>query len=196
MMRTYKIYNDFVDKYMDLKPFVDNFISDNITYYYPDKTVKANEKGIKFKKRVTIQWRQIWPKERKGQLRLLGNAIPLTDKLSQVLPNDILIRLINTASLPYKDQISLMRNTDYLIGNHGAGLSLSIFLPKDAILQEIKKQNYSNVLTIMSALSGHVTYSDLINATVNNKHRNEYIIFDENDFAEKVMKRMKENNFF
>ena len=50
MMRTYQLYNDFVDKYMNLKPFIDNFISDNITYYYPHKTLEAKQQGIKFKK--------------------------------------------------------------------------------------------------------------------------------------------------
>ena len=137
-MRTYQLYNDFVDKYMNLTPFKDIFISDNISYYYPEVTLKNHEKGIKFIKNITVQWRKVWPSTRKGQVRLLGNAIELTNKLAQVLPNNFLIRLINTAALPRKDQISLMRSTDYLLGIHGAGLSLSIFLPKNAILHEIR----------------------------------------------------------
>ena len=47
--KTYKL-----DKYMNIKPFIDTFISDNKTTYYPDKVIKAKEKYIKFKKAVTI----------------------------------------------------------------------------------------------------------------------------------------------
>ena len=135
--KTYQLYNDFIDKYMNLTTFKDYFISDNITYYYPIKTIKNYHKGIKFKKMVTIQWRKVWPKGRKGQSRILANATKLADKLAEVLPDHILIRLIDTATLSYKDQISVIRETNYLIGIHGAGLSLSIFLPKNAILHPI-----------------------------------------------------------
>ena len=195
IMRTYQLYNDFVDKYMNLKPFSDIFISDNISFYYPEVTITNKEKGIKFIKKVTIQWRKVWPEKRKGQSRLLGNAKQITDKLAQVLPNNFLIRLINTAALPYKDQISLMRNTDYLLGIHGAGLSLSIFLPKNAILHEVCRKKKNNLLTIMSALSGHVTYSDLIKSESYSHESNEYITFDENELVESVLTHMRENHF-
>jgi hypothetical protein len=196
IMRTYQLYNDFIDKYMNLKPFKDTFISDNISFFYPDLTLKSHEKGIKFKKKLTIQWRKVWPIKRKGQLRLLGNALELTSKLAQSLPNNILVRLINTASLPYKDQISLMRNTDYLLGIHGAGLSLSIFLPKNGILHEVYRKKMNDLLTTMSALSGHVTYSDLIKSKSYNHKGNEYVIFDEDELVEKVLAHMKENKFY
>ena len=55
-----------------------------------------------------------------------------------------------------------MRSSDYFIGILGAGLSLSVFLPKNSILQEIHGDKVNTLLTLMSALSGHVTYSDLI----------------------------------
>ena len=195
-VRTYQLYNDFVDKYMKLKPFKDTFISDNISYYYPKETLKNHEKGIKFIKNITIQWRKVWPSSRKGQVRLLGNAIELTNKLAQVLPNNFLIRLINTAALPYKDQISLMRSTDYLLGIHGAGLSLSIFLPKNSILHEIYKRKVNNLLITMSALSGHPTYSDLIKSKSYSENGNEYVVFDQDKLAKKVLGHMKKNNYF
>ena len=194
--KTYKIFNNFVDKYIDIKPFKDSFISDNITFYYPDIIIKNHEKDISFSKKITIQWRKVWPKGRKGQTRLLGNAEQLTNKLIEVLPKNILVRLIDTASLQYKDQISVIRDTDYLIGIHGAGLSLSIFLPKNAILHEINQAKNNNFLTLMSSLSGHKTYSDLLKSESFKENENEYILFDENDFIEKVLAHMKENNFF
>ena len=194
--KTYKLYNDLIDKYMKIKPYIDSFISDNKTIYYPDKVIKAKENKIKFKKYVTIQWRKVWPEGRTGQVRLLGNATQLTDKLSQVLPDNILIRLINTASFSIKEQISLARNTDYFIGIHGAGLALSIFLPKNGILHEILGHNYNHLLTTMSSMSGHKTYSDILKSQSNTIEGNKYVFFDEDSFAGKVLEHMKENNFF
>ena len=48
----------------------------------------------------------------------------------------------------------------------------------------------------MSALSGHVTYTDYIKSSKKNIDGNENIEFDENEFIERVMTHMKENNFF
>ena len=60
---------------------------------------------------VTIQWRRVWPKGRTKQQRLLGNGPSLADKLASELPNNILVRLVDTAQLDYKEQISIIRNT-------------------------------------------------------------------------------------
>ena len=62
--KTFKLYNDFIDKYMNIKPFKDTFISDNETYYYPESVIKSHESNNKFDKIVTIQWRRVWPKNR------------------------------------------------------------------------------------------------------------------------------------
>ena len=126
---------------------------------------------------MTIQWRKVWPKGRTGQARLIGNGRELADKLSSILPKNILIRLVNTASLSMKEQISIMRNTDYLVGIHGAGLSLSIFMSNKSILHEILHKSNIKVLTVMSALSGHKTYSDIINSETKKIDNNEYIFF-------------------
>ena len=79
---------------MNLKPFEDKFITDNETFYYPESVIKSHESGTKFAKIVTVQWRKIWPKKRKRQFRLFINAQQLTNKLSTILPKNILIRLI------------------------------------------------------------------------------------------------------
>ena len=72
--KAYKLYNDLIDKYMDLKPFEDKFITDNETFYYPESVIKSHESGTKFAKIVTVQWRKIWPKKRKRQFRLFINV--------------------------------------------------------------------------------------------------------------------------
>ena len=181
---------------MKISKFKDSFISDNESFYYPKSIIDNHKLEVKFNKIVTVQWRKVWPKGRKKQGRILGNAKELADKLASILPNNILIRLVDTASFPLKEQISIMRNTDYLVGIHGAGLSLSIFMPKNSILHEILHRDNIKVLTMMSALSGHKTYSDIIDAKIKVKEGNEYIFFNVNNFCKNVLKHMKENNYF
>ena len=193
---TYKILNNLVDQYLNLKEFKDSFKSDNKVFYYPKPVIKNHRKHINFTKFVTIQWRKVWPKGRKSQQRLLANGRELADKLASVLPKNILIRLVNTASLPMKEQISVIRKTDYLVGIHGAGLSLSIYMKKSAILHEILAAENLKVLVLMSALSGHKTYSDIINAKIKFDENLEKVYFDTTDFANNVKKHMEENDFF
>lgn len=193
---TYKILNNLVDKYLNLKEFKDSFISDNKVFYYPKSVIKNHKKHTKFTKFVTVQWRKVWPEGRQSQQRLLANGKELADKLASVLPKNILIRLVNTASLPMKEQISLIRKTDYLVGIHGAGLSLSIYMKKSAILHEILPNENLKVLVLMSALSGHKTYSDIIEAKVKVDEELEKVYFDTTDFVNNVKKHMKENDFF
>ena len=196
--KAYKLYNDFVDKYMDITTFKDTFISDNEIFYYPESILKNHEANIKFDKIVTIQWRRVWPKKRRGQFRILNNGPQLTDKLASALPKNVLVRLINNAKLTMEEQISLMRNTDYLIGIHGAGLSLSMFLPHNSIYNELhysKSSKNRSVLSLMSALSGHKTYDDYVNNKIDKVDGNEMVSFDEDEFVQVVLKNMKENNF-
>ena len=95
-----------------------------------------------------------------------------------------------------RKQIAIMRNTDYLVGNHGAGLTLSIFMSNKSILHEILHFQNINVLRMMSAISGHKTYSDILHAEVNYGDGNENVFFNVDEFAESVSNHMKENNFF
>ena len=193
--KTYQLFNNLVDKYMSIPNFIDSFISDNKTFYYPKSIIDNHELKMKFNKTVTIQWRKVWPKGRIKQHRLLGNAEELADKLSSILPKNILIRVVDTASLPMKEQIAIMRKTDYLVGIHGAGLFLSIFMPNKSIFHEITPNIEVKFLAIMSALSGHKTYSDLINCETRKIENNEYMFFNVNNFCNKVLDHMKNNNF-
>ena len=90
-----------------------------------------------------------------------------------------------------------MRKTDYLIGIHGAGLCLSIFMPYESIVQEVNPRKYISVVTLMSALSWHVTYSDLtlLRSKTNIIDGNENIFFEPKFFVKSVLNRMLENNF-
>ena len=181
---------------MKIPDFKDTFISDNEIYYYPKSVLKNYKSKIIFNKTVTIQWGKVWPKGRKGQQRILANAQEIADKLASILPKNILIRLVDTSSLSIDEQISIMRKTDYLVGIHGAGLCLSIFMPQDSILHEIVPKKYISVLTLMSSLSGHMTYSDLIKNKVNIDDGNENISFEPKSFVKSVLNHMLQNNFF
>ena len=193
--KSYKFFNDFVDKYLDIKPFKDKFISDNEIFYYPESILKSHESNIHFDKIVTIQWRRVWPKKRRGQARILNNGPQLADKLASVLPKNILIRLVNNAKLKMEEQISLIKSTDYLIGMHGAGLSLSMFLPHNSFLHEVRHTKMIDVLCLMGALSGHRTFSEEIKNSVSSVNGNEIVTFDEDDFVNHILQHMKENKF-
>ena len=144
---------------------------------------------------MTIQWRKPWPKNRKGQFRLLGNGQEIVEKLNKILGNNILIRLVDTANLSIEKQISIMQKTNYFLGIHGAGLFLSIFLPNNSIVHEIKIKNVMNNLQIIGILNGHKTYSDIIKGKVIKINTQEKFFFDENDLADKVLHHIKENKF-
>ena len=194
--KTYKLLNDLVNKYMKIPDFKDTFISDNEIYYYPKSILENYKSNIIFNKTVTIQWRKVWPKGRKGQQRILSNGPELADKLASALPKNILIRLVDTASLSISEQISIMRKTDYLVGIHGAGLCLSVFMPYDSIMHEVVPKKYISVVALMSALSGHVTYSDIIRSKINNKDGNGNVFFEPKSFVKSVLNHMLYHNFF
>lgn len=179
---------------MAIENYVDTFITDNNTYYYPKTTITNHISGNDFKKAITIIWRRVWPKGRKGQTRILGNGLELAEKLAFLLPKHILIRLVDTASLKINKQISLMKKTDYLVGIHGAGFTLSIFTPNTYIIHEILPNN--NLVMIMESLSGHKIYSDETKVIKQSIDNNEYLFIDINDFVKNVIKNMKENNFY
>ena len=181
---------------MNIATYEDKFISDNDTYYYPKSVIDSYKSNIQFKKYITVQWRKVWPKGRTGQYRILGNGPELAEKLANALPKDFLVRLIDTAGMTIREQISLIRKTDYLVGMHGAGLTLAIFMSNKSILHEVLPERNMKVLTFMSAMSGHITYSDILRSTRRYIEGNEYFFFREGHFVRKVLVHMRENNYF
>ena len=117
----------------------------------------------------------------------------MAEKLANHLPKDYLIRLIDTASLSIREQISIMRNSDYFIGVHGAGLFLGIFTPYNCPFHEVLPSPNMNGLLLMGSLSGHRTFSDVISSSERNVGGSSYIFFNENAFVQRVLQRMKES---
>ncbi len=193
--QTYNIFNNLINKYLNIPNFKDSFISDNKIFYYPTSVIQNFKLNNNFTKTITIQWRKVWPEHRKFQKRILGNGPELADKLSSVLPKNYLIRLVDTASLSIIDQISIMRKTDYLIGIHGAGLSLSIFMPIHSILHEILPKKNNKLLVLMSALSGHKTYSNILKTSYKSINNNDVYFFDTLKFSEIAIQHISNNLF-
>ena len=193
--QSYNILNNLINKYLIIPNYNDSFISDKDNFYYPESVIYNSKLNNIFNKTITIQWRKVWPRGRVFQKRILGNGIELADKLALALPKNYLIRLINTASLTIIEQISLMRKTDLLIGVHGAGITLAIFMPSKSILYEfLPKENNKDPIFI-SSLSGHKTYSIILKSKHKIINKNEVLFFNSNEFVESVLRLIKENNF-
>ena len=191
--KTYDLLNQSVKEYMEIKKFKDSIGYSKEIFYYP-KTIINPTSNI-YKKYVTIQWRRVFPKGRTGMQRIMGNGPELAEALAEKLPKTFLIRLVDTAQLNIKEQIAIMRKTDFLIAEYGAGLFLSVFLPTKAVVQEILHKDNMNVLQLMSSLSGHVTYSNKIKARVEMINSNEVLFFDVKSFVKTVLTHMKKNDF-
>ena len=194
--KTYYLYNKLIDLFMPPENFIDSFDKKNQeVYYYPESIINTgtNDKNS-FNKILTFQWRRVWPKGRSGQQRILGNGPELADKISTLLPKNILLRLIDTASLPIREQIAIMRQTDYFVGIHGAGLSLIIYAPKNCIYHEVLHSPNMNGLELFAATSGHKVYKDIIDSDVRDVDGNENIFFNVNEFANRVIEHLKESN--
>lgn len=190
----YYFLNQNINKYMNVQNFKDSFNYNNETIYYP-KSIK-DLSSQKFSKILTFQWRKPWPKGRQGQGRLTGNGPEIAEKLYEDLPKNILIRLVDTANMTMIEQISIMKNTDYYLGIHGAGLFLSVFMPIKSILHEISTPKKTKNLLLTSRLSGHKTYSDVLMADIKIINNCEYVFFNPSDISKKVYLYMKDNNFF
>ena len=188
--------NKYIDEYMNISKFTEPVNYDNETFYYSKTVNDPNSKN--YTKFLTFQWRKAWPRGRKGQGRLIGNGPEIVEELTEKLPKNILVRLVDTASLTMKEQISLMRKTDYYLGVHGAGLFLSVFLPTTSILHEISLKRKTNNLLFMSRLSGHKTFCDIFNSDVYLKEidGSEFIFFKPENVSMLVFNHMKETKFF
>ena len=126
----------------------------------------------------------------------MGNGPEMADKLASLLPKNILIRLVDTADLNIFTQIAIARSSDYFIGVHGAGLFLTIFTPAHCINHEILNVPNMNGLRLMSRMSGHKTYSNILEANIKKIDGISYLFFDLNAFGNCIINTMKQNNFF
>ncbi|CAK7235389.1 hypothetical protein SCUCBS95973_009253 [Sporothrix curviconia] len=78
--------------------------------------------------------------DRRGSRRLLNQG-PLFEKLQERYPN-VLIEQLDFATLSLRDQLSIVQDTDVLVGVHGAGLTHTMFMREGAgAVVEIQPEN-------------------------------------------------------
>ena len=190
--KTFELLNQSIKRYMKIGflTYVPNY-NKNIIYY--PKNLDADN-ITKYNKFVTIEWNKETPKYKNGKNSLLGNGPVLIEALSKLLPENILVRLVDTSLLDIKGRMAIMKKTDFFITG-ADGLYLSIFLPTDAIVQEISnKINKNNMFQLMSSLSGHVTYSNIIRANIKKIDNDDVLFYDVNNFLKVILAHMKKNN--
>jgi hypothetical protein len=192
--KAYYYLNRYINKYIKIPEFKDSLEYDNETFYYPKTVRDINSKN--YTKFLTFQWRRRFPKERKYQKRILGNAPEIAEKLAEKLPKNILLRLVDTAKLTMVQQISLIRKTNYFLGIHGAGLFLSVFMPTTSILHEFFSIQRTRNLVRAANLSAHRTFSDQFNASINIINDCEYQYYNPDVIITKVLEHMNKSNFF
>lgn len=191
--KTFELLDQSIRKYMKIGKITYAPNYDKNIIYYPKN---LNSNFTIYKKFVTIQWNKEIPKDKNEKKRILGNGPELVEALSEQLPKNILVRLVDFSLLNIKYQISFMKKTDFFITDSPEGLFFSIFLPPDAIVQEISiENNNNNIFHLMSSLSGHPTYSNIIKANVKMKENSEVLFYDVKYFVKIVLAHLKKINF-
>ncbi|KAL5276527.1 EOGT family protein [Megaselia abdita] len=98
---------------------------------------------------------------RRTKYRQILNVEELLDKLYSNLKYDV--RAVSfERGITFKDQLKIVRNTDVLIGMHGAGLTHLLFLPNWATLFELYHCEDPNCYKDLSRLRGinYITWED------------------------------------
>lgn len=67
--------------------------------------------------------------------RIMANEKEVIDAIYAA--DKVNINIVDTATLTYREQLSLIRNSNVLIGIHGAGLMMIMFAADEAVLIEI-----------------------------------------------------------
>lgn len=189
----FEMYRRESFKYMDIPVFKDSLDWDKDIIRYPSNV--KNPQSSNYKKFITIQWRQVWPKNRKGQQRILANGPELMEALSKIVRENTLIRLVDTAKFDIEGQISVINRTDFFIGIHGAGLTLAVYAPKHTIFQEIYHSPNVDWLRFLAVVSGHRSFKDHIRNRVEHDG-NEQVHFDIDDFVNLIKRRINEVDFY
>lgn len=76
----------------------------------------------------------------------VGRVIANIDDLVKDLKHDpsIDVQVVDFATIPLREQIRIIRNTNILVGIHGAGLFHMMFLPKEAVVVELFLKTWRN----------------------------------------------------
>jgi hypothetical protein len=120
------------------------------------------------------------------------------EALMRVLPKaseGVSARLVQLAYMPFEEQLRLMRNTNVLIGMHGAGLTFAPFLADDAVVIELNhwvQRNHASKFHFqnLAAWSGK-GYIRWKNENVENEIDAYFIKVDPKSFQKLVQRALK-----
>ena len=77
--------------------------------------------------------------------RQIFNEVELLSTLRQRLADVCTVSFVSFESMPFGEQLALMLRTDILVGIHGAGLSHTLFLPRNRALLGIAPEPYAGL---------------------------------------------------
>jgi protein O-GlcNAc transferase len=99
--------------------------------------------------------------ERKGSRRLLNQESLFSTLRNTYSSENITLNVVDFATIPFREQISLVRNTDVLVGVHGAGLTHGMFLPPRSAVVEILPSDLAHKgFRNLAKLRGHSYFSE------------------------------------
>jgi hypothetical protein len=95
---------------------------------------------------------------RKGSRQLIGVGAYL-EELQERYP-DVKVQTIDFAALPFGEQIRIIRETDILVGVHGAGLTHGMFLREGSVMAEMLPKDLDHKgFRNLAGLMGHTYFS-------------------------------------
>ncbi|KAE8381583.1 DUF563 domain-containing protein [Aspergillus bertholletiae] len=116
--------------------------------------------------------------------RKLTNSKEYLQAIEDTIPH-IRIQSVDFAAIPLKRQLDIIRETDVLVGVHGAGLTHGIFLSQGSAMVEIipSELNHKGFRNVASLL-GHSYFSTHASHTNNNDWHNEDVFLEKDRFMD------------
>jgi protein O-GlcNAc transferase len=94
--------------------------------------------------------------DRKGSHRLLNQESLFSTLRNTYSSENFTLNIVDFASIPLREQISIVRDTDVLVGVHGAGLTHGMFLPpRSAVVEILPSELAHKGFRNLAKLRGH-----------------------------------------
>lgn len=122
-------------------PYLEEFRNFVLSQFDLDNDVKLDCSTLKIT--IIIRRNGVYhPRNVEGKVgRKIFNEAELVNNLMKAFPTAC-VRPVLMDALPMTSQLDVIRNTDVLIGMHGAGMSHSLFLPKHAGILELFSRGF------------------------------------------------------
>jgi protein O-GlcNAc transferase len=128
--------------------------------------------------------------DRKGSRRLLNQESLFSTLRNTYSSENFALNIVDFASIPLREQISIVRNTDVLVGVHGAGLTHDMFLsPRSAVVEILPSELAHKGFRNLAKLRGHSYFREHAEKDGMDEERekdwhNENVVLEESRFME------------